>query len=466
MKTFIIITIRYIYLVCKIVLILLSPASWFQPGRTREKIQNEVNWTRMKVTHAWLNQVSYPRILKRIRAKVRHGEKIHVGFVVIDSAKWTVDSIFRELQKRPEFELTIYVFPDNQAQGGQNEGMKRTMAFFQDRGWNVKAGFDCETGKFASPSFFKGCDILFFDSPWHIVSVLRPENAGRYALVCYVPYGFCSAGNWEEAHYFKPIHSFAWRVFPETPWHVEQFKIQNPITHGENVVSFGYPKLDVLAEPAPPVEQIWKCGSQSLKRVIWAPHYSITKPAVESFHHAMRQWSTFHLIYREMLEYAKNHPEIEWLFKPHPVLFETIIKEGLMTREETENYYRQWETLPNTQACYDGNYWDFFKTSDAMITDSVSFLLEYLPTKKPIFRINSGNGEFNELVNTIISTYYKGDTMASIQSFLNDVVKGQNDFRAEERLGMLDKIPGIGLAGKKIVEFLIESLDCSGWKEN
>lgn len=457
MKPYCLILFRYLILVIKILLVLLDPRSWFSSVKRRERLHDETNWTWLKVTHIWLHQISYPRILRRIRKKARKHEKIQVGFVVIDSAKWTSDSIFREFQDHPEFQLTIFVFPDNQAQGGQDAGMARTAEFFRSRGWDVKMGFDCAAQKFADVSFFRGCDILFFDSPWHIHPVLRTENAGRYALTCYIPYGFCAAGNWEEAHYFKPIHTFAWRVFAETPWHKEQFKTQNPVTHGENVLSFGYPKLDILTESAPEAARVWKGGENGRKRIIWAPHYSIVKPEVESFHHSKRQWSTFGQIYREMLELAQKDPQTEWLFKPHPVLFETIIKVGLMSKKEAEEYYRQWESLPNTQACYDGNYWDFFKTSDALITDSVSFLLEYLPTKKPIFRICSGNGEFNALVNSIISTYYEGETAEEIQRFIKSVVWEENDFRAEERIGKLEHFLNVGTAGEKIVEYL---LDC------
>ena len=59
-------------------------------------------------------------------------------------------------------------------------------------------------------------------------------------------------------------------------------------------------------------------------------------------------------------------------------------KTGFMNEFEYDEYVAQWNNLPNAYLYNKGNYIELFKTSDLLITDCSSFLLEYMPTLKPI----------------------------------------------------------------------------------
>ena len=89
------------------------------------------------------------------------------------------------------------------------------------------------------------------------------------------------------------------------------------------------------------------------------------------------------------LDFAKNHPQYEFLIKPHPVLKSKCEATGFMTGEEYENYIEQWRELPNVNAYTLGNYYDVFKPSDILITDSSSFLGEYFVSGTPIVLLES-----------------------------------------------------------------------------
>ena len=45
-----------------------------------------------------------------------------------------------------------------------------------------------------------------------------------------------------------------------------------------------------------------------------------------------------------MLEYAKKHPEYNWVFKPHPDVKEVLYKDKKYGPEFTENYYQETES--------------------------------------------------------------------------------------------------------------------------
>lgn len=446
---------KLITLFFRLFLFALNPLNWIHWRRSMEKIRHEFYWIWLKANCYYLHECCYPRILRRIREKSRLGRVIHVGFMVYDKSKWSVDSVYRHFAADPAFHPVIYIFPDEQAQGGPANGVRESRQFFENLGCNTEYGYDPETGQYASLRLFRNVDILFFDTPWFRThSVLQIEKIGRHSLTCYVPYGFMAAGGMDQSHYNMPNHSFAWRVFPENQWHKSQFAIHNYATGDRNVEVFGYPKLDVYALPVERPDSIWKSGMDSqIRRVIWAPHWTIYTDGAE----VSGQWSTFHLLYKEMLEFAKGHPEIDWLFKPHPVLQAAIVKSGLMTQKEAEEYYAEWDSYPNTQTCFSGNFWDYFKTSDALLTDSVSFLVEYLPTEKPIFHIESpsvSNEQYNELVSMMVATYYSGRTMTDIDMFIQQVIIGDNDYKKEERLTMIDYLPNIGTSGHLISQYL------------
>ena len=78
----------------------------------------------------------------------------------------------------------------------------------------------------------------------------------------------------------------------------------------------------------------------------------------------------------------KSFPSRLIAFKPHPILKPKLYKHALWGKERTDAYYHCWETMENTQLEM-SDYIDLFMTSDAMIFDSVSFMTEYLYTKKP-----------------------------------------------------------------------------------
>lgn len=433
-----------------LLLFFLNPMTWIHWSKSKERLHNEFYWIWLKYHCFVLHKLSYPKIIRRISEKRRRGETIHVGFIVFDTSKWNVDSVYRELNNLPGYDTTIFVFPDAQFLGGKDVSVRKSYSFFQSKGYNVRYGFDLDKLKYMPLSNWKGFDIVFFDCPWiQTGNMLQIECIGRYALTCYVPYGMFLCGNTEQTDFNLPYHSFSWKIFTDLPWNKKQFAIYNAATGDSNVESLGYPKLDVYSQPLERPECIWKSGlNPEVRRVIWAPHWTVDG------HNHLGQYSIFHLIYRQMLEYAEKHTEIDWLFKPHPFLFATAVKEGIMTCSQIEEYYQKWNSLPNGQVCLDGSYWDYFKTSDCIITDSIAFLIEYLPSKKPVFRIDSGYGNYNDFTKEIIANYYTGKTFDDIIVFLENVIVSNNDYLRDRRLNELQKLDNLGSSGFTIVQYI------------
>ena len=174
-------------------------------------------------------------------------------------------------------------------------------------------------------------------------------------------------------------------------------------------------------------------------KVIYAPHFSF--PIEGRPWKLTWEWGTFNWNGREILAYAEKHPEMRWVFKPHPLLRESIVQTGLMTKDETDAYYAKWERLGDV--CYDSDYKGLFLESRALITDGGTFLTEYGATGKPIIHLICPDNVLKPLPpsKVVYDTYYDVHDLDEMYSTFKMVLEEGKDPSRERRLA------GIGEAG-------------------
>ena len=99
--------------------------------------------------------------------------------------------------------------------------------------------------------------------------------------------------------------------------------------------------------------------------------------------------------------------------------------------KEYDEYINSWNSLDNAEAIFDGNYIDIFKQSDAMITDSVSFLAEYQFTGKPLLLLESGKQLYNDFGNELLKILYrcKPDDSKAIEAFIDKVLDEKDSMK-------------------------------------
>ena len=104
-------------------------------------------------------------------------------------------------------------------------------------------------------------------------------------------------------------------------------------------------------------------------------------------------------------------------------------------KEKTDNYYSRWNKLSNGQL-ENGPYIDLFSHSDAMITDSASFIAEYLYFNKPLcftMKDNNVKNRFNSFGKIIFDYLYTSNDSLSTEFFINNVIIEKNDYLKESR---------------------------------
>lgn len=396
-------------------------------------LKDEEAEERVKKIYRFLRSPYEKYLIKKINAgyknkikKIKNSaQKIKVAFFISQNQLWCVQSVYEKLLESSKFEPVIVAFPNGEDKVKPAEvTCKENYEFFKKQKMNVVYGYDFEKKDFKNFSEINA-DIVFYDQPYPFFpKKLLFDQVSKHALICYVPYGY-KVANAYEANFNMDLQNKAWKVFAESNWHKEMYGKFGK-TKAKNVVVSGYPKLDVYNKP-------FKRKNITKKRIIWAPHWS--------FRTDILSYSTFDLYYKDFLELAKQTPEINWIIKPHQRVRYHAVESGLMTEKEIEEYFNEWSSLKNAEFYYDGNYFDIFKSSDALITDSSSFLAEYLPTKNPVLHMISPDSKgYNEIGEIITKTYYKAKSFAEVKKFIEKVVIQENDHLKPQRIGALDYV--------------------------
>ena len=364
------------------------------------------------------------RTLKRIRKK----NKFKVVFFALNSSAWKFEILYRLMEKDERFDPIVIICPITYYESDTMfRLMEREFDFFSSRGYEVINSYNSETGKWIDVRKEIDPDLIFFTHPWNMT---RPEYLIReYTgyLTCYSPYGFY-VSDLHRISYSDFFYPALWKNFLETDIHKGFY---NELSgRPSNGVVTGYPWADLMRidgyEPVSP----WKNGSFNRKKIIWAPHHTIPSQGNTLDFSSFITYSGF------MVELAgKYHDSIQIAFKPHPLLKKKLNADTGWGREKTEKYYLQWVEMDNGQLCED-DYNDLFLTSDAMILDSMSFIAEYLYVMKPsLFLMNDREigKRLNDFGRLAVRQHYHAYNEKDIIGFIEDVVLGGNDVKAEER---------------------------------
>jgi len=411
-----------------------------------------LDWCRRNILWTLMRRVAV-RNYERHIARIKKQKTIRVLFLVSENSKWSAQSLYDALAADGRFYpfivISYYLARATQSPQERKDEYEHNRRFFESRGMRVVDGYDFEKYEDIDLAAFSP-DIVFYQQPWGLPPAHEVFHVSRFALTCYVPYGFQLA-NLGDIHYHDLFQRLIWRTFTFSNAHKDLFKKYAP-EKDANVEAAGYPKLDVyLDDKLINGDGIWSLSKNTapeVKRIIWAPHYAFAAPA----------YATFLWNYKFLLEYARNHPATDWIVKPHPLLKFALKK--ILPVEEVQEYFLQWQALPNAKVYELGDYFDIMRTSDAMVTDSCSFLAEYLPTGKPILHLISPDSVgFNEIGTKIVKDFYKIHDTNELTQLIERVIVAGDDYLREDRRKALSLLGRPGLhSGKEIMSFLADIL--------
>jgi len=393
----------------------------------------------------------YRRLLKKLKKK----EKIKIAFLIYLASSWKYDNLFRLLLRDSRFDPIIIICPINSYDSETMfSELNRAVDFFTRQNYPVISTWKEHSQGWMDIKEEIRPDIVFFSNPW--AELCKPEYYIFNFLdriTCYAPYGFKSSHLYE-AIFNKPFQNLLWTIFYETEMHKEM-AYRYARNKGVNGLVTGYPGMDNLLDESYKPGFPWKIKDKSYRRIIWAPHHSIMGKSDSNV-----GFSTFLEYSGFMLRMAEEFRDrIQISFKPHPLLRPKMNNHPDWGREKTDIYFGQWESMTNTQVD-ESNYIDLFLTSDALINDGESFMVEYLYTKKPAMFLVADEDvtdRFNEFGKQAFEHLYQGRCEKDIYSFINEVVIGGNDYLGEERIKFFETLvrpPHNKLASENIYNYI------------
>lgn len=400
----------------------------------------------------------FSRKLKRIQAnhvkaleKIRKKEKVKVVFFLIHDSVWKYEGVYKLMEADERFEPIVIVCPCvNYGEEIMLHDMRKAFTVFKEKGYNVIKTLDEATGAWLDVKKEIKPDIVFFTNPYNLTKPQYYITCWKDSITFYVPYGFMITDR-PQMQYNTLLHNLVFGFFYESKFQIEQAK-KNASNKGINSIDVGFPGIDDLLFPGKVINNVWK--NNDFKKIIWAPHHTI-ETENEVFN-----YSNFLEYYEIMFSIAEKYRnKVTFSFKPHPILKSKLYKHIEWGKEKTDEYYSRWKNISNGQL-EEGEYLDLFLTSDAIIHDSGSFMVEYISMNKPaLYMIRNSIIEsgFSILGKAVLDSHYKSYNKQDLITFIEKVIINHEDPLKNQRLNLINnflKPPNSKKASQNIMEYL------------
>lgn len=404
---------------------------------------DDLAWQRAQIVDA----VNYS-----VRRRPLPPGRTRVLFLVHHIEAWdSLDSVVRALGEAPDFDVVVASIPRKfrGAAGFSDEDLVHRG--LDARGIpHLRITQESDDDRLALVRALTP-DVIFRQSQWDddVPAAFSTRNLSfaRLCLVSYEMIGFIhnqetdTISNTALDSYY---HRAAWRVFSASPLS-KAIAARDGARAGEQFVVTGHPKADRLrtAPPAWPVAR--GDGDEPRARIVWSAHHSITD-----------EWISFgmaHLVAKDMLEWARSSPDLDFVLMPHPALRPFIDDPSSpVTPAEADEFVAQWSALPNTTIFCGGDYAPVFAASDVMIVDGVSFLVEYQFQGKPlIFLERQDHAALNEIGDIIRTGTHPVPDITQARIVVEQHLAGQLDSLADQQRDNMERIFGAEPAATRIV---------------
>lgn len=398
-------------------------AALFAPVKLREAIR-DWGYGRKVCQNLCYIKKNYFRVLKKLKRDVKV-RKLVVAFHVYDQAKWKCQSLYDLMLDSNIFEPYIFVTkncaPAENFNFQKESELEKVYNFFKVRKMRVQYAY--KNDKFIPFEDMKPKpDIIIYQHPWYVETSQGPVVSSRFALTCYVPYFVATSEI--DTEYCLRFHQYVENYYVLNDL-IKKYYSANMTNNGINLKVTGHPMLDYFY-----LNKDRKYDSKNM--IIYAPHWTVDSDNT-------LQWGTFLWNGMFILDYAKSHPEFDWVFKPHPCLANYLRTKKHMTKSQIDDYWNEWAKIGIV--CETGDYLDLFMESKAMITDCGSFETEYFMTKKPLIHLNSKNATpYNPSVKKIVENYYCVNNIQELSNALDNVIIRGNDSLKASRDKLYDEL--------------------------
>jgi hypothetical protein len=384
-------------------------------------------------------------------------DRIKVVFLTFYFEAWdALADVHAEMLTDPRFEVTVISIPRRFRKDEPFGGEDRVSGFFDALGVeHLSFDFaDSEGGLIRLREIAP--DYVFINYPWqrNYQPGYRVEALSEFTKVCYVPYYSLALVN-EPGEvgvtpylYTQRSNQLASLVFTQDRNTLDAY---SRTERGNGYVHLtGTPKLDALVRKTRELGGTWPLSNSGNRRMVWAPHHSFSS-----------SWLNFGLfpeIFQEMLVFAIEHPNLDIVMRPHPIMIGTLVEQEIVPEAVLTVWLEKWRALPNTAIDHESDIGQLFAAADLFVTDGISFLGEYpIATGRPaIFFDKSGHWPWSPLGGLASAANIHVRDFAGFVDVFNSISSnGMPDYSSEIDTLRDAAQPYPGEAAKKIVEVIL-----------
>lgn len=375
-------------------------------------------------------RASFAKPLSAITSSALHRceEKIKVDFYFQWAPNWTnFESVLQVMQNNAHFDCQVVVMP---------------YLALGHTGHDCEAQRELLVGK--NIDFVDYQDYSLTERRPHVVFLQNPYDEARLSRftseylqqhgvnIAYIPYGLdMGDGDMNRVcQYNMPCHNLARWVFVRSARHKAEYGYYCEAGN-QHVYVTGHPKFDRYAERYG--SHTTRNSTGKRKTLLWTPHF--VTPGNE------KMWSTFNYHTQAMLDILARN-DVDMIIRPHP-LFKQFLNVDLQagngdkTQQNFQRLVNFSENNPHVSWDFSADYSHAFAQSDAIMTNPGSFLLEYLPSHKPILYLTHPDClGINSSADFIYDAYDIATDAAEIMQFVDNVIHDRDPCR-EKRLQVL-----------------------------
>lgn len=366
----------------------------------------------------------------RMRATLKRAvnKPINVLFVCHEPALWSMfETVYNAMSEDQAFNPLVVVLPYRHwtlPEGHyQDAGMLEVCKL---RKIKAISGHDKEKNEWLNPVSLMP-DYVFFQTPYNIFSSeWSAKNISLMARVCYIPYATCLfEGEVEDilhpASFFENVRF----VFKENLLSYNQFlgrfQKESWLNHVK-VILCGHPKLDYLNGDNNLIGKMFRRGARNdIKRILWTPRWNTSEGNCHFF-----DYKDFFFLF------CKEHQNVDFTFRPHPLCLQNFLQTGELTESDLKLMEIDFQESRNMNLDREADYHDTFFTSDILVSDTSSMMLEYFGTGKPIVYTHRID-VFNELGRKLAEGFYWVNNATELKATLEMLISGNDPLRDKRK---------------------------------
>ena len=235
---------------------------------------------------------------------------------------------------------------------------------------------------------------------------------------------------------------------------VYQHMKNEPYFVGKKIVEMGNAKYDGIYESCKKMQHPEEWNKLKGKPVIlWTTDHGVIQrnTYIEAY-----EGTTFDLYAKYIFQYAKEHENIGFIFRPHPSFIGELLQYNYWTVRDMDKLREYCKSTPNLVWDERDTYDAAYAVADAILTDSqCGIVCSALPTMKPIcvlYRFGENIVSYEE---ELVENYYSAGSEAELSEFFEMIVDGRDPMWEKRKNAFEKYVKNFdGKNGYRIKEFI------------